>query len=111
MKMKWMGCAGTTREDQQQPHIADMFDRMHRKAGPRRDRNAAMVHRMHALVDPRDVQRAVEPVEMEGIERRALTGRGHEEPDRIAFNRDHPGPAIGISHPDNHIIERPERHP
>ena len=61
------GVRGNNKKDQQQPHIADMFDRMHRKAGPRRNRNAAMVHRMYPFVDPRGVQRAVEPVEMEGL--------------------------------------------
>ena len=85
-----------------------MLDRVHREARPRRNRNAAVVHRMHVLVDPRDMQRAVQPVKMEGLKNRHQQEQG-KEPDRIAFNCYHRGPPIGISHPNNGIIEGPDR--
>ena len=67
------------------------------------------MHRMYALVDPWDVQCAVQPVEMEGLRNRQQQEHD-KKPDRIALGRDHRRPSIGVSHPNNGIIERPNRH-
>lgn len=68
-----------------------------------------MMNRMHTFVDPWDVQCAVYPIEMEGLYNRQQREKG-QEPDWIALCRNHRCPSIGVSHPNDGIIERPDGH-
>ena len=95
--------------DQHRAQKDQVFNGVHRQARPRADIDVAVVQRVHMFVKERNVQEAVDPVEIKAFPDR-YQQEERDEPDRVRGPGDHRGIAVGHGPEQKHLIGRPDRH-